>query len=1307
MLNTLTALFNRSKQPHRQTLRSNAHTLAVSFFIFTLVLFFGAMFSAKAFSQANFVSFQKTVPVSSGLIEPFNIAVDASGDLYIVDIETGNLFEETPKSDGSGYNSVLIDTIGTPGNGPTGVAIDSGQNIYLTGSNDGNVYKETLSGGSYTRSIVASGYSEPYGIALDVSGNIYITCNGPGQVIKITPTGGSYISTPIASSADFLTGIAIDAGGNIYYSDTTAGIILLNRTGSGFTPSTYSTQQQIYGLALDAQGNLYGGNGSNGTIVKLLPTSNELMAVNIASPYGLTVAPPSQLNAQGNLFAVSASNGNVYEIGNNFGGVSAGQINTTIQTVTALFQFTAHEVSVFSAVTTQGRTSSDFTDAGTGTCSNTVTYSTGDYCTVDIQFAPTAPGVRTGSVALVYGYGGSAISTPGYVQGTGFAPYVNFPPGTIGIADQVAVDANSNVFTKGIAIDSTGYLYAEEFSNISGNNHIVRGVPYGGWESILTLPNTVLPAALAVDGYGDLLIAATNGTDTAGAIYLATPGNSGYTYSVLFTQDSNGNPFIIPYYIAVDANENFYFTDFSTKKAYVSKFLGDNTWATPVVLGSGFALPAGIAVDANGVVYIVDNNNNSVVAEIPTDTGYYQATIVSDNVNNSQLDSPSTVTVDSNLNLYVTSYGNLTDLIYEESPVVGGFAESAAFSLQQTSEIEGWSTHVMDAYGNFYMGLDGYNTVLELDRVDTPNLSFLPTPVNQVSSDSPKSLTMTNWGNAPLEVYIPGSGTNPVVYGYASDFSLNSSITNACPVTTSVSPSPGYLYGDESCIWSFSFEPQSVYSYSAEYVVHDDNLNAPSPGAVQVIYMEGIGTTSAAPIVDLTSSANPSQYLSTVTFVATVNVSGGSTPTGTVTFKDGTTSLGTQTLNSAGTATLNISSLSVGSHPITAVYSGNSTYPSETSSVLTQVIDAASAPTVSLGTSVTPALVQTAVTFTSTVKGGTPTVPVGTMTFKDGTTTLATITLNSVGTASFTTSLLAVGSHSITANYSGDSVYPSAVSSTLVEVILPPSSGSVLLASTQNPAFVQNVVTFIASVTQTDATVPTGTITFYDGSTSLGTFTLNAAASTSISTSTLAVGSHSITASYSGDTVYPASTSAVLSQQIVDFTLVVGNGTSAIPIVKAGGSLAIPFTIAMVAPATTLPSNITLVATGGPDGSTYTFSPTTVTAGSGSTSGTLTINIPIAYVASNSAPVKPASKLPIASLTLALLLLPMAGRMRKAGKRFGQMVALLLLAIAGITATATLTGCGANTAAPYEVTVTASSGSLSHSSTFTITAESH
>ena len=139
------------------------------------------------------------------------------------------------------------------------------------------------------------------------------------------------------------------------------------------------------------------------------------------------------------------------------------------------------------------------------------------------------------------------------------------------------------------------------------------------------------------------------------------------------------------------------------------------------------------------------------------------------------------------------------------------------------------------------------------------------------------------------------------------------------------------------------------------------------------------------------SSLNPSTFGAAVKFSATVTSSGG-TPSGTVTFKDGSSTLGTGALSS-GKASFSISTLALGSHSITAVYGGSTDFAGSTSPVLHQTVKQASSSS-SLTSSLNPSTFRAAAKFTATVmsSGGTPS---GTVTFKNGAATVGTGTLSS------------------------------------------------------------------------------------------------------------------------------------------------------------------------------------------------------------------------------------------------------------------------------------------------------------------------
>ena len=136
-------------------------------------------------------------------------------------------------------------------------------------------------------------------------------------------------------------------------------------------------------------------------------------------------------------------------------------------------------------------------------------------------------------------------------------------------------------------------------------------------------------------------------------------------------------------------------------------------------------------------------------------------------------------------------------------------------------------------------------------------------------------------------------------------------------------------------------------------------------------------------------------------------------------------------------------------------------------------------------------------------------------------------------TATFTTSALAVGSHSITAVYSGDTNDVTSTSAALTFNVSQDTTTAVVTASPTTTVYGQSVTfTATVAVTSPGAGPPTGTVTFMDGTATLGTGTLatvNGVTTATFTTSALAVGSHSITAVYSGDTDDITSTSAVLT----------------------------------------------------------------------------------------------------------------------------------------------------------------------------------
>jgi hypothetical protein len=310
-----------------------------------------------------------------------------------------------------------------------------------------------------------------------------------------------------------------------------------------------------------------------------------------------------------------------------------------------------------------------------------------------------------------------------------------------------------------------------------------------------------------------------------------------------------------------------------------------------------------------------------------------------------------------------------------------------------------------------------------------------------------------------------------------------------------------------------------------------DSLTATYAGATYFLT-----STSAAVSEDirqttttkLTSSLNPSTYGQSVTFTASVTPATSGTPTGSVEFLDGSTLLETVTL-SGGKATLATSTLSAAAHTITAVYEASSSYAGSTSAAVTQTVKKA-ATTTTLATSVTPSTFGEAVKFTASVKTSAVGAPTGTVTFEENGTSIGAATLSS-GEAAFTTETLPVGTHTITAVYSGSADLSTSTSAGIAEVTTAAKTTTTLTAS-PNPSADGASVTFTVKVTAATGPVPTGTVTLKNGSATIGSAALNTAGTVAFSDSTLTVGTHSITAVYAGSTDDLTSTSAAVAQVV-------------------------------------------------------------------------------------------------------------------------------------------------------------------------------
>jgi Bacterial Ig-like domain (group 3) len=295
----------------------------------------------------------------------------------------------------------------------------------------------------------------------------------------------------------------------------------------------------------------------------------------------------------------------------------------------------------------------------------------------------------------------------------------------------------------------------------------------------------------------------------------------------------------------------------------------------------------------------------------------------------------------------------------------------------------------------------------------------------------------------------------------------------------------------------------------------------------------------ATPSITLGSTANPSTVGQYVTYTGVVSGSL-DPPYGTIVFRDNGTIIdgcgGLAMTN--GRATCTIGNQALGTHSMTAVYSGDGLYNGITSSTLPQVVNAAkpNTPSITLGSSVNPSTVGQYIELTAVVFGGAGT-PTGTLVFLDNGDTISGcggLTMTG-GQATCTPGSLTQGTHSITTVYSGDGAYNGITSSTLPQTVDPAKANtpSFTLGSSQNPSLAGNRVTFTAMLSGAAGTV-TGNVVFRDNGLTIagcgGIALTNGSVTCSPTLNT--VGTHSITGIYLGDANYNGITSSVLPQAV-------------------------------------------------------------------------------------------------------------------------------------------------------------------------------
>ena len=383
----------------------------------------------------------------------------------------------------------------------------------------------------------------------------------------------------------------------------------------------------------------------------------------------------------------------------------------------------------------------------------------------------------------------------------------------------------------------------------------------------------------------------------------------------------------------------------------------------------------------------------------------------------------------------------------------------------------------------------------------------------------------------------PGSGTGPTPTGTITF--VDNYDNSTTQIGNAVTLNAGQLMDGWNTLAVGSHSISGQYSGDSNY--------APASSSPVTILIEKFSPTLTLTVPGSTASAG-----GIVTATATITSSQLTPPTGSVTFTLDNNTAGIATLGGTSptyTATQSITISSGGTHSIGATYSGDANYSSATASPVS-VSTGKSATVTTLTATPTTLTAGTAETLTASMAPAaatsSPSNITGTVTFYDGTTPLGSpVTVASNQAVLSGVTLSTTLSHSITAVYSGDTNWLGSTSSPLV--LSSAGAASAVTLSVSNPvALAGTVVSFTATVTGTATTgsgnpvLPTGTVTFYDGTNSIGEATLqnvSGAATAIFNTSTLSGGSHQVTAHYGGDSNFKAAVSAAVTMAIEAYSI--------------------------------------------------------------------------------------------------------------------------------------------------------------------------
>jgi hypothetical protein len=460
----------------------------------------------------------------------------------------------------------------------------------------------------------------------------------------------------------------------------------------------------------------------------------------------------------------------------------------------------------------------------------------------------------------------------------------------------------------------------------------------------------------------------------------------------------------------------------------------------------------------------------------------------------------------------VTSATNPVTLAIGTNPAGGTLSGTATVSA--VNGVATFSNLSIDKVGDDYTltaaaaGLTGATSdAFDILAGSANKLVFIVQPTDRIVGET---------FSPAIKVQVQDAGGNPVLLGGSGTITLTSSV-------------PGTLTGDASedpFLGTATFSNLALAKAGANYTLTAFTSGLFSATSASFDVAQASTTTTI-------TGQSPNPSVAGQNFTVSYNVDpvapGAGSFTGSVTVSDGTTSC-TGGVTSTGTGSCVLNLPTVGSHQLTATYSGDDNFLTSASSSVAHTVNKASTTITIVADAPDPSVVGSAVSIEWTLESPGSATPDGTvqLTVSGGTETCSASAV--LGTGSCELTFTVNGSRTITASYAGDANHNG---DTDTETHGVRGETSTTLASDINPSTAGQKVTFTAHVAAVSGSGnPGGQVRFFDGATQIGQDNLNAGGDATLATTALAAGSHSITAAYQGSSTFAVSTSSVLTQQV-------------------------------------------------------------------------------------------------------------------------------------------------------------------------------